>query len=129
MPDSDSASRSISDGNFNFRLQNYWEEIALFAYEQFQTHGKGVVFIDRNAQTNSANAGQIELGYATYGNDSSDTQTVRMIDDYDPDWEIVFQYMRPDGNVRSRRVRTGPENRNPGRVYLFERVIKEMGEG
>lgn len=128
MPDSEKATRYISDDDFSFLLQNHWEEIALFAYEQFQTHGKGVVFIDRNTQNDSTNAGQIELGYAIYGDASSDTQTVAMIDGYDPEWEIVFQYMRPDGNVRSRRVRTGPENRNPGRIYLFERIIKEMGE-
>ena len=72
---------------------------------------------------------QMDLGYAFYEPGSPDALAARMIEEYDPEWEIVFQYLRPDGNVRTARVRTAPGNRHPWRIYLFERLMREGENG
>ena len=67
---------------------------------------------------------QADLGYAVYEPGLPDAETSRMIEEYDPEWEIVFQYLQTDGNVRTVRIRTAPGNRHPWRIYLFEQLTQ-----
>jgi hypothetical protein len=54
-----------------------------------------------------------------------DEDTVRLISGYDPEWEIVIQYVRDDGAIRTQRIRTAPGARHPYRVWHFERMMRE----
>ena len=68
---------------------------------------------------------QVNLGYTVYEPGRPEALAARMIEEYDPEWEIVFQYLCADGNVRTARIKTPPGNRHPWRIYLFERLMQE----
>jgi hypothetical protein len=120
--------RTMTDNELTLLLDHYWEEIALFAYEQFSKRGRGVVSLDRHGFDDDILADGIDLGYTMYQSNCPDENAAKMITEYDPEWEIVFQYLRPDGNVRTARIRTAPDNRHPWRIYLFDQLLQEGGD-
>jgi hypothetical protein len=117
--------RSITDEDFELILEANWEQLALFAFEKYKENGRGVVFLDRHGQSNDILYDRVDLGYAVYEPGQPDPDAARMIEQYDPTWEIVLQYLRPDGRVRTARIRTAPGQRHPWRIYLFERMMQD----
>jgi len=47
-----------------------------------------------------------------------DPALVRMVREYDPDWEFVLQYMREDRNIRQMRLQAGPTALFPRRAWM-----------
>ena len=117
--------RSFTDEDFDRLLEACWEQIALYAFAQYKEAGRGAVLFERHGLDEDVLHDQVDLGYAVYELGRPEAQAARMIEEYDPAWEIVFQYLRPDSNVRTARIRTAPGNRHPWRIYLFERLIQE----
>lgn len=115
----------FAEDEFDILLDDCWEQIALFAYTQCKAAGRGVVTLERQGLEADILHDQVDLGYAVYEPGLSDAETSRMIEEYDPEWEIVFQYLQTDGNVRTVRIRTAPGNRHPWRMYLFEQLTQE----
>ena len=118
----------ISDEEFANILDYWWEQIALFAFSEYKKSGRGAVFLVRHSLANDILDDGVELGYTVYEPGRPDTDVARMITEYDPAWEIVFQYWRLDGNVRTARIKTAPGNRHPWRIYLFERLAEDEEE-
>ncbi len=116
---------AILDEEFDNLLARCWEQLALFAFESFKNNGRGVVFLDRQDQTDNILDAKIDLGYAVFEQGRPDADVAGMIENYDPNWEIIFQYLRPEMTIRTVRVRTAPSNRHPWRVYLFERLLQD----
>lgn len=118
----------FTEENFDTLLEACWEQIALFAFAQYKEAGRGVVILERQGREEDILHDQVDLGYAVYAPGRPDADTARMIEAYDPEWEIVFQYLQAEGSVRTLRIRTAPGNRHPWRIYLFERLMqKESG--
>ena len=117
--------RSFTDEDFDRLLEAYWEQIALYAFTQYTEAGRGAVLFERHGLDEDVLHDEVDLGYAGYEPGRPEAQAARMIEEYDPEWEIVFQYLRPDGNIRTARVRTAPGNRHPWRIYLFEKLSGE----
>ena len=117
--------RSFTDEDFDRLLEACWEQIALYAFAQYKEAGRGAVLFERHGLDEDVLHDQVDLGYAVYELGRPEAQAARMIEEYDPEWEIVFQYLRADGNVRTARIRTAPGNRHPWRIYLFERLMQE----
>ncbi|HCC53475.1 MAG TPA: hypothetical protein DEQ20_00900 [Desulfobulbaceae bacterium] len=116
---------TISDKDFDSILATGWEQIALFAFENHKNNGRGAVCLERLENTGDILADHVDLRYVVYETGCPDPDSARLLADYDPSWEIVFQYLRPDHNVRTAKVRTAPGNRHPWRVYLFEKMLQE----
>jgi hypothetical protein len=116
--------RSITDEDFERILEASWEQLALFAFAKHRENGRGVVLLDRHGLNDDILYDQVDLGYAVYEPGQHDPDTARMIEQYDPAWEIVLQYLRPDGRARTARIRTAPGKRHPWRVYLFDSLLK-----
>ncbi len=114
----------FTEEDFDILLEACWEQIALFAFAQYKEAGRGVVTLERQGREADILHDQVDLGYAVYEPGRPDADAARMIEQYDPEWEIVFQYLRADGNVRTVRIRTSPGNRHPWRVYLFDRLMQ-----
>ena len=117
--------RSFTDEDFDRLLEACWEQIALYAFAQYKEAGRGTVMLERYGLQNDILSDEVNLGYAVYEPGHPEAQAAQMIEEYDPAWEIVFQYLRPDGNIRTARVRTAPGNRHPWRIYLFEKLSGE----
>ena len=121
--------RSFTDEDFDRLLEACWEQIALFAFTQYTEAGRGAVLFERHGLDEDVLHDQVNLGYTVYEPGRPEALAARMIEEYDPEWEIVFQYLRADGNVRTARIRTAPGNRHPWRIYLFERLMQEEQGG
>ena len=117
--------RCFTDEEFDRLLEAYWEQIALYAFTQYTEAGRGAVLFERHGLDEDVLHDEVDLGYAGYEPGRPEAQAARMIEEYDPEWEIVFQYLRADGNVRTARIKTAPGNRHPWRIYLFERLMQE----
>jgi hypothetical protein len=57
---------TVSDEEVQQILDNYWEDIALFAYDCYHTKGKGVVGLEKAEHGEGASGEQIQLLYAVY---------------------------------------------------------------
>jgi hypothetical protein len=108
----------MTDEEFADILATHWETIAGMAFAGFSKNGRGVIALQENP---------LEAMYVVYEEGKPDPETTCLIQEYDPAWEIVLQYMRPDNSVRTTRIRTGPSQRNPWRIGLFDRLA-EMDE-
>ena len=108
--------RSFTDEDFDRLLEACWEQIALYAFAQYKEAGRGAVLFERHGLDEDVLHDQVDLGYAVYELGRPEAQAARMIEEYDPEWEIVFQYLRADGNVRTARGKTAPSNRHPWRI-------------
>ena len=117
--------RSFTDEDFDRLLEACWEQIALFAFTQYTEAGRGTVLFERHGLDDDILHDQVDLGYTVYEPGRPEALAARMIEEYDPEWEIVFQYLRADGNVRTARIKTAPGNRHPWRIYLFEKLSGE----
>jgi hypothetical protein len=114
---------SISNEELDCILKHGWHHIALFSYESYTKQGRGAVFFDRQGHSKNILKDSVHLGYIVYAQGKPDFKTAQMIADYDPSWELICQYRRPDGHIRSTRIRTAPDNQNPWGIYLFERLL------
>jgi hypothetical protein len=120
-------STTISDEEVKEILDAYWEEIACFAYEHYHIKGKGVVGLEKTCKEKGSLDSQVQLLYAIYDYEAGkpDRDAARLIREYDPMWEVVIQYIREDGSVRTMRIRTSPGARHPWRIWIFDKLINE----
>jgi hypothetical protein len=56
---------------------------------------------------------RVDIKYVAYTQECPDPLVSRVINDYDPCWEIVCQHERPDNSIRTAKIRTGTGNRHP----------------
>ena len=88
-------------------IRAQWRDFAAFAWQQYQARGRGAVVVDlKRAAAEGRPAGQIPTYYVA---DSSEQLKVRggwpsaeiadVIQDYDPELDVVFLFIRLDGEV------------------------------
>jgi hypothetical protein len=99
-----------------------WDTVAYFAYDGYARDGRGLVAVEAIDVSCSANGLPVVLKYVIYDYRSGkpDQEVARLIEAYDPDWEIIIQYLRPTGEVRTMRLRTASGTRHPKRVWFFD---------
>jgi hypothetical protein len=101
-------------------LDDFWEEIALFAYQHFRSYGRGLIVLMRGDNEEETNMAYITLD-PTKGH--VDKEVEKLVDAYDPDWEIVVQYQAAEDSFRTMRMRTAEGVRNPKRIWFFEEIL------
>lgn len=122
-------SSHISNEIFDHIMKVYWEQIACYAYDGYREHGRGAVGIKKISAEGAPEDPELTLCYILYdyNNYKPDAAAAKMIADYDPDYELVVQYFREDGSVRTARIRTAPGRRHPKRISLFETLMRKDG--
>jgi hypothetical protein len=122
-------SSCISDEIFDHIMNVYWEQIACYAYDGYREHGRGAVGIKKIAAGGGSEDPEFTLCYILYDYDNQkpNPAAAKLIADYDPSYELVMQYLRQDGSVRTARIRTAPGRRHPKRISLFETLMREDG--
>ena len=105
-----------------------WEFLAFAAYDWFEQQGRIVIGIEPDPEGLSG----ARLFWVRYDSENGkpDQRISALLATYDPETEVIVQFMQADGNVRTQRLRTAPGARYPKRVYLFEmlRRIEEESE-
>ena len=99
-----------------------WDIVAYFAYDGYARDGRGIVAVEGIDVSCSPTGLPVALKYVIYDYRAGkpDAEAARLIETYDPDWEILIQYLRPTGEVRTLRLRTASEARHPKRVWLLD---------
>ncbi len=88
-----------------------WDTIAYLAYDGYEQQGPGVVGI-----IPGGNSSVLFYGTCDFFVKQGNTTVLRMIDEYDPDWEFLALFDTDDGNTRTLRIRTPEGGRRPKRV-------------
>jgi len=116
------AVKMISDEVFHRGVALLWDKLGFFAYDRFHRYGRGAVGIDEVFEGEGPGNLQLSLLYTVYDpeNGKLESRAAGMNRDYDPKWEMVVQYVRADGSVRTMRLRTKEGARHPWRIWLFE---------
>ena len=106
-------------------MLNDWETLAFVAYEWYEKMGRLVVGIDQD-ETDPAGAKLLAAVY-DFEAGKPDPATAKLLSEYDPDTEIVIQFIDKKSRVRTQRLRTAPGTRYPKRVFFFE-MLRRVNE-
>lgn len=95
-----------------------WDTLAFVAYDWYEKMGRLVVGIEQD----ETDPGGVRLLAVVYDFQAGkpDPETARLLTAYDPDTEIVIQFIDKKSRVRTQRLRTAPGARHPKRVFFFE---------
>lgn len=103
---------------FNRIITECWESIAFVAFDGFRRWGRGIVALMEEHDS-------MEQCYVVYNEEQPDPHTARLIEEYDPAWEVLVQYLQSNGSAVTLRLRTRPDQRHPWRVWLFSRLEED----
>lgn len=104
---------------FSRIIADCWESIAFVAFDGFRRMGRGVVALMEDQDA-------LEQCYVVYREGQPDPRTAHLIEEYDPAWEVLVQYLQTDGSTVTLRVRTRPDQRHPWRIWLFNRLDEDQ---
>jgi len=106
---------------------NDWETLAFLAYDWYEKMGRLVVGIDQD-DADPAGAKLIATVYEFYAG-KPDPVTAKLLAGYDPDTEIIVQFIDKTKHIRTQRLRAGPRA-HPKKIFFFEmlRRINEVPE-
>ena len=119
-----SGSDAITPKLFESALRN-WDELAYLAYDGFTSAGHGLIALEQVSESHGPMG--VRASYVRFPDGRPSEETARVIAAYDPMLEFVVMYREPAGTVRTRRVRTAPDGRNPKRVWFFE-TLRRLNE-
>jgi hypothetical protein len=99
------------------RVLEEWDFISYFAYEKYETRGRGVVILLEEKHTMAGYCG------ADYFLERGKTKEAKLIADYDPKEEFLVHFEAPDG-CKTLRVGTPSGGRNPKEIWFFKTLQK-----
>lgn len=91
-----------------------WDFIAFFAYDNFESVGRGVVGL-----MNTAGKTQVMYGGRDYFLKQKDQQLLQMLDTYDTENEFLVHFDVANG-TRTIKIQTPEGGRSPKRIWFFE---------
>ncbi|MDD3619434.1 MAG: hypothetical protein RBR09_08875 [Desulfobulbaceae bacterium] len=106
--------------DFNRMLRDCWESIAYVAFDGFQKMGRGVVDPLKEDLP-------LEHCYIVFREGEPDQRTSRLVVEYDPVWEVLVQYVQPEGGPVTLRIRACAGQRNPWQVWIGARTQDGRG--
>ena len=92
-----------------------WDFIAFFAYDNFESVGRGVVGLMEGEES-------VQTMYGTrdyFCKQEDDQQVLLMLDAYNPETEFLVHFDATSG-TRTIRIKTPEGGRNPKRIWFFE---------
>jgi hypothetical protein len=103
-----------------------WDELAFTAFDWYEKHGRLAVGIEAD-ENDLMGAKLYGILYEQKGG-TLPPDAAGLIDSYDPDWEIVIQFVDTADRLRTQRLRTSPGGRHPRRVWYFEMMRRLQEE-
>lgn len=112
----------FANGEFNDLLKDAWDKLAIFAYEQFLNHGRGLIGIDRPPGDD-----EFQFFYVTASQDATPNGKIgALVTKYDPETEIVINYAYAEDLFRTVQMKTSNE-RGPKAVWTEYIDFKNNG--
>jgi hypothetical protein len=97
-----------------------WDSIAFFAYDNFESTGRGVVCLAESEEGTQAMYAPRDY-FLSRGNH----RIVQILDAYDPEREFVIGFDIAE-EARTIRIRTREKGRVPKRVWFFEMLRRRV---
>jgi|SRR5205085_2705281 len=93
------------DGHATF-IRAQWSSLAAFAWEKYNREGRGAVVVDLRRATVEGSAINVPTVYVAEGSDKlarrggwPSDEIAEVVRDYDPEQDVVFLFLRLDGDV------------------------------
>lgn len=102
-----------------------WTTIALFAYEYFEKAGRIAIGIE--ADPEDPDGAKLSAIQHDYENGKPDLNTAKNLADYDPESEIIIQYIKDEGRIKTERLNPSSGAHHPKRIYFFE-ILRRLSE-
>ena len=100
-----------------------WGRLASWAYDQYLVKGRGAIYIQKNVSSRWGGMKE-NFRYVPYNRRGKDIEPRigEIIDDYDPEKEIVVQFIHLDSGIRTIRVSAANRLSQPDRIW-FRRFL------
>jgi hypothetical protein len=96
-------------------LDRKWPNIALFAYNQFLEHGRGIVVLqhfDAYGQSDTT------MKCVVYPKAPTDAKTASLLESYDPDSEVLLHHLDEQGRFHTSRVQAATDACRPETLWF-----------
>ncbi len=110
-------------------IRAQWRDFAAFAWEKFVSEGRGAVIVDLRKASRSGASLKVPTYYVAAGSERlsrrggwPNQEISEVIDDYDPELDVVFIFLRLDGGVCNYNASDEPA---PPRAYQAKRKANE----
>jgi hypothetical protein len=87
-------------------IKSQWRSFAAFAWEKFQREGRGAIVVDLRHASVEGSAINVPTVYVAEGSDKlarrggwPNEEVAEVIRDYDPAQDVIFIFLRLDGDV------------------------------
>jgi hypothetical protein len=87
-------------------IKSQWRVFAAFAWEKYQSEGRGAIIVDLRHATVTGKAINVPTVYVAEGSDKlvrrggwPSEEVAEVIRDYDPAQDVIFLFLRLDGDV------------------------------
>ena len=104
---------------------NDWETLAFVAYDWYEKMGRLVVGIDHD-ETDPEGAKLMAVVYE-FEAGKPDPLTAKLLAEYDPDTEIIIQFVDKTKHIRTQRLRDGSGAQHPKKIFFFE-MLRRINE-
>ena len=99
-------SMDTADGHQTL-IRMQWRDFAVFAWQQYSSRGRGAIVVDlKRAAAEGGSSSQIPTYYVAEGSEQLDkrggwpnAEIEELIREYDPRQDVVFLFIRLDGEV------------------------------
>jgi hypothetical protein len=111
-------------------LSEFWSQIAYFAYCGYLKAGRGAAGIEEAVAVEPEGTLTVSLLYAVYdfAAGKPEPAVAALLGAYDPDREVVVQFVTESENMRTLRLATAPGADIPAKIYLVQTLIAEDRE-
>ncbi len=104
---------------------NDWETLAFVAYDWYEKMGRILVGIDQD-DADPAGAKLIAVLYE-FEAGKPDPVTAKLLAEYDPDTEVIVQFIDKTKHIRTQRLRAGSGAQHPKKIFFFE-MLRRINE-
>jgi hypothetical protein len=105
LPSTEMEAHDTPDEHLSF-MRSQWREFAAFAWEKYQSEGRGAVVIDLKRASKNGKRFQVPTYYLAEGTERlrerggwPSDEVAEVIRDYDPRQDVVFIFLRLSGEA------------------------------
>lgn len=114
-------------------IRSQWRDFAAFAWGKYASEGRGAVVVDLLKASKAGETLQVPICYVAEGGEGltklggwPNDEISEVVRDYDPEQDVVFIFLRLDGDVFHYNA---SDDLTPPRAYEVKRTANESRNG